>query len=66
MSLVDPVDNTLEVHTQHSTNTAKAHAFQVQSNRGFFEGGVVAHWFRIGSEIAFTVFTSHTHGTSAV
>ena len=66
MSEVDPVDNRLEVDTEHTTNPTKAHPFQVQSDGGFFEGRVMTHRFRVRSEVVFALFTSHTNRPSTI
>ena len=66
MSVVEPIDYALEVDTKGSAYCSKAHPFQAKLDSLCFEGGIVAHWFLVRSEITLAILASHTLTTCVI
>jgi hypothetical protein len=66
MSLVEPVDNTLEVHTECSTYSSEAHPFQAHLHSLCFQYRIVTHGSTVGSEVALATLTSHSFAACVI
>jgi hypothetical protein len=66
MSLVEPVDNALEVHTECSTYSSEAHSFQAHLHSLCFQYRIVTHRSTVRSEISLACFTSHSFATGVI
>ncbi len=66
MSLVEPVDDTLEVDAESSTHCSEAHPFQTHLYSLCFESRVITHRFLVRSEVTSTTLTTHTFGACVI
>src|SRR4051794_24356793 len=66
MSVIEPVDNRLEIDTQSSTYPPEAHSFQVHLDGLPSEFLRIAHRLLVRSEITATHSASHALGACAI
>ena len=66
MSLVEPVDNTLEVDPKRPTYSSEAHSFQAHLHSLCVQYRIVTHGSTVRSEVALATLTSHSFATGVI